>query len=306
MAELTRTPLKRGYIIDGYRIEKVIGGGGFSLVYLAYNIRTKAKVVIKEYFPEHLVDRIPGGRVVTRSEKDNLPYTLGIKRFFQEASALSQLKHPNIVNVSNFFRLNNTVYMVMDYAHGRDLRWFIKRAKGNMSERFMLSVFPHVLAGLNELHTHNFLHLDVKPANILLRADAPPLLLDFGAVQRMEQGMRYAGVQTLTHGFAPLEQYEEGDMGPWSDLYAVGATMYTCVTGRAPAPAPERRKKDSLVAVSRNYSRRYSKQLLMAIEWALELDYRYRPQDVQSFVRLVLDGQPESWIQESWSAVGAN
>ena len=225
--------LSRGYLIEGYRIERLIGGGGFSFVYLAYHIKTRMKVVIKEYFPHELVGRMPGGRIYARAEDNKSSFQAGLKRFFAEGMALSKLKHPNIVNVSNFFRANDTVFMVMDFEQGRDLRWFIKRSKGRLSEKFLLSVFPPVLGGLKELHNHDFLHLDIKPANILLRASGTPLLLDFGAVQQIKPGTRYRGVQTLTHGFAPPEQYESGIMGPWSDIYSLSMTMRFCIPAQA-------------------------------------------------------------------------
>ncbi len=279
--------LSRGYIVDGYRIEQIIGGGGFSFVYLAYHIRTKHKLVIKEYFPHELVERMPGGRVRPRAEESLHAFQIGLKRFFAEAMALSQLKHPNIVNVSNFFRSNGTAFMVMDFEEGNDLRWFIKRSKGKLDEKFLLSVFPPVLEGLRELHSRHFLHLDIKPANILLRASGVPLLLDFGAVQQVEPGTRYRGVQTLTHGYAPPEQYDEGEMGPWSDLYSLGMTMRICITGKNPPSAMERLDRDTLLPVVKTHGRKYSKGILEAIDWSTQLDHRKRPQTVDSVLELL-------------------
>lgn len=294
--------LSRGYLIDGYRIEKLIGGGGFSFVYLAFHIKTRAKVVIKEYFPHEMSKRLPGGRVVPISDEKNVTFQIGLKRFFSEGMALSQLKHPNIVNVSNFFRANHTAFMVMDFEQGRDLRWYIKRSKGKLSEKFILSVFPPVLGGLRELHLNHFLHLDIKPANILLRTTGTPLLLDFGAVQQIEPGTRYKGVQTLTHGFAPPEQYESGAMGPWSDIYSLGMTMRYCITGKAPVPSMDRLKKDTLPKLNRTFSRRYSKSLLQAVEWAGELDHERRPRSVDIFLEALsgAGGERETSVLRGW------
>ncbi len=294
--------LSRGYLLDGYRIEKLIGGGGFSFVYLAFHIKTRTKIVIKEYFPHEMAYRLPGGRVLPLSDEKNIPFQIGLKRFFSEGMALSKLKHPNIVNVSNFFRLNNTAFMVMDFEQGRDLRWYIKRSKGKLSEKFILSVFPPVLGGLRELHLHNFLHLDIKPANILLRTSGTPLLLDFGAVQQIEPGTCYKGVQTLTHGFAPPEQYESGPMGPWSDIYSLGMTMRFCITGRAPVPSPERLKKDTQSKLSRSFSRRYSKCLLQAIDWAGELENDRRPRSVDIFLEALsgAGSERETSVLRGW------
>ena len=286
--------LPRGYLLEGYRIEKLIGGGGFSFVYLAYHIKTKFKVVIKEYFPHELVKRLPGGRLHAVADEHINSFQIGFKRFFSEGMALSKLKHPNIVNVSNFFRANDTVFLVMDFEQGRDLRWYIKKSKGKLSEKFLLSVFPPILTGLRELHVNNFLHLDIKPANILLRASGTPLLLDFGAVQQIEPGTRYKGVQTLTHGFAPPEQYESGVMGPWSDIYSLGMTMRFCITGKAPVPSIERQKNDIQVPLMKLNRRKYSKGMLQSIDWAGELDYKRRPANVDVLLESFADLRSES------------
>lgn len=282
--------LKRGYLLDGYRVERVIGGGGFSFVYLAYQIKTQHKVVIKEYFPHELVERMPGGRIRPKSDVARHHFQLGLKRFFSEGMALAKLKHPNIINVSNFFRANDTVFMVMDFEEGRDLRHFIKKSRGRLSEQFMLMVFPPIMKGLKELHDNRFLHLDIKPANILLRTSGEPLLLDFGAVQQVDPGSTYQGVQTLTHGYAPPEQYSESEMGPWCDVYSLGMTMRICITGKSPPSSPERLEKETLQPVSRTLSRKYSRCLLEAIDWATALDQRRRPQTIEELRLAMTDG----------------
>lgn len=284
MQETKRT-LSPGYILKEYRIEKAIGGGGFSLVYLAYHIATKAKVVIKEYFPEDQCYRLPGGRVLPQSEEKLQSYSMGIKRFFNEASAVAKVNHPNIVHVSNIFRSNNTVYMVMDYEQGTDLRWYIKKRNGLLSEKFLRTVFPQLLLGLREMHHQELLHLDIKPANILLCAGGRPILLDFGAVQHYVIGSTSSWAQTLTLGFAPIEQHQKRNLGPWTDMYAIGATIYSCMSGQPPPAATERAKKDRLVPAAKAYGRRYSKELLQAVDWALKMDYRERPQNVDALLQ---------------------
>jgi len=296
--------LKRGYLLEGYRVEKIIGGGGFSFVYLAYHIKTQSKVVIKEYFPHELVVRIPGGRIRPKSDVARNHFQLGMKRFFSEGMALAKLKHPNIINVSNFFRANDTVFMVMDFEEGRDLRYFIKKSRGRLSEKFMLSVFPPIMSGLKELHDRHFLHLDIKPANILLRASGVPLLLDFGAVQQVEPGSTYQGVQTLTHGYAAPEQYSESGMGPWCDIYSLGMTMRICITGKSPPSSPERLEKDTLQPVTRTQSRRYSRCVLEAIDWATELNPEKRARSIDELLmkmtdnnRLAVQEAADGWLK---------
>lgn len=277
--------LRRGYLLEEYRIESPIGGGGFSLVYLAFHVPTQARVVIKEYYPAELVQRLPGGRVQPLDEDKAGAYQGGIRRFFNEGSALAKVNHPNIVHVRSFFRANNTVYMVMDHEEGSDLRAYIKRHGGGLSEKFLRAIFPQLLQGLTRLHGAQLLHLDIKPANIWLCPGGRPLLLDFGAVQHAVAGLRRDRVQTLTLGFAPIEQHEGGEMGPWTDLYALGASMYACITGRAPPPATERAVKDKFTPISRTHALRYSKQLLRAIDWSLSVDARARPQNAEEMLQ---------------------
>ena len=272
------THLAPGFVLKGYRIEKTLGGGGFSSVYLATELASETPVVIKEFLPLTQAYRTPEGRVEPLSEETAPLFASGIKRFFDEAAALAKLHHPNIVQVTNFFRAHNTAYMVMHYEVGRDLRWYIKRHPGGLSEKFLRTVFPPLLVGLDELHRHGLLHLDIKPANILLRPGGNPLLLDFGAAQRTQE--RPAGMRTLTAGFAPLEQHVKGHIGPWTDLYAIGASMWACLSGRAPPPATARAVKDHFKGARRRYGRQYSAQLLDAIDWCMEMDQLERPQNV--------------------------
>ncbi len=272
------TPLAQGYVLKGYRIDKTLGGGGFSSVYLATDLETGIEVVIKEFLPVTQAYRTQDGRVEPLSEETAPLFASGIRRFFEEARSLAKLHHPNIVQVMNFFRAHNTVYMVMCYELGKDLRWYIKRHPRGLSEKFLRTVFPPLLVGLDELHKNGLLHLDVKPANILLRSGGNPLLLDFGAAQSTQE--RPAGMRTLTAGFAPIEQHSKGHIGPWTDLYAIGASMWACLSGRAPPPATARAVKDQFKGARRAYGRRYSAQILEAIDWCMQMNQLERPQNV--------------------------
>ncbi len=276
--------LQKGQLLNGYRIDKTIGGGGFSLVYIATHIDDNEQVVIKEYLPSNQARRSEDGQVEPLSVEMASPYRQGIKRFFDEASALAKVNHANIVRVENLFRANNTVYMVMRHEHGKDLRWYIKSKSGNLSEKFIRTIFPKLLLGLRELHNNHLLHLDIKPANIFLRPGGKPLLLDFGAAQVASVGNKPIGPFTLTLGYAPIEQHLSGHLGPWTDLYALGASMLACITGKAPPPATERAAKDTYKPATRIYARQYSPQLLEAIDWCLEMNQLARPQSVQELL----------------------
>ncbi|MFQ5993570.1 MAG: serine/threonine protein kinase [Acidiferrobacterales bacterium] len=284
--------LPKGFELHGYRVEKTIGGGGFSIVYLATELQTDQRVAIKEYLPTDQARRLEDASVESISGETSNTFRKGIKRFFDEAAALAKVKHPNIVHVTDFFRANNTVYLVMDYERGKDLRTYIKRHSGQLSEKFIRRVFPQLLLGLWELHKNSLLHLDIKPANIYLRPGGRPLLLDFGAARMAMAGEKPQGPHTLTLGFAPLEQHRHGEVGPWTDLYALGGSMWACMSGRAPPPSTEREVDDALKPAARTFARRYSKDLLQAVDWCLRMDPKERPQTVHE----LLDFLNQSWI----------
>lgn len=276
--------LPPGYILRQYRIVRTLGGGGFSIVYLAEDAQRQQSVVIKEYLPSNQAKRGEDESVESLSAETDASFRQGIKRFFDEAAALARINHPSIVRVLDFFRDNNTVYLVMNYEEGKDLGSYIKQRRGGLSERFLRTVFPQLLLGLRELHAGNLLHLDIKPPNIFLRPGGKPLLLDFGAAQPAYRENRVLGAHTLTLGYAPLEQHKRGHLGPWTDLYALGASMWACISGKSPPPAPERAERDKYKSAVRAYSGRYSRQLLEAIDWCLKMDQTERPQTVQQLL----------------------
>ena len=274
--------LPEGYLLHHYRLAKVLGVGGFSIVYLAVDTRSHQRVVIKEYMPSNQATRRDGTTVEALTGESTATFRVGIKRFFEEAAALAKIQHPNIVRVTDFFRDNNTVYMVMHYESGKDLRSYIKR-HSRLSEKFIRTIFPELLEGLKALHAHGLLHLYVKPANIYLRPGGHPMLLDFGAAQAaMIEKKR--SLQTLTQGFAPPEQHTQGHLGPWSDVYALGASMWACMSGKAPPPSPTRVEKDTLKPAVKQFARHYSKPLLEIVDTCLRLDQLERPQSADELL----------------------
>lgn len=274
-----------GTQLDAYVIEKILGGGGFGIVYLAREPQTKQRIVIKEYMPQKLAQRMPNNEVAPLDEQSREVFHQGRKLFLNEATALAKLKHPNIVDVVNFFHANGTVYMAMVYESGANLQEYIKEHGGNLSEIFLRTVFPQLLDGLRAIHARGLLHLDIKPGNVHLRPGGRPLLLDFGAVHTMNLTRRNQTRQVVTAGFSPIEQYDtSGYVGPWTDIYALGATMRACIEGGAPPAANQRLEKDTMRPAAELYKKRYSSLLLEAIDWAMEVDPLLRPQSVDDLL----------------------
>lgn len=284
--------LQQGTQVDEYVIESAIGGGGFSSVYLARQRWDGQLVVIKEYLPRRLAHRTWGNLVVPNSDETRALFLMGRKLFLEEAVALTKFRHPSIVEVLNFFQANSTVYLVMTYEFGRIMGEYLK-GKGNMSESFMLRVFPALLEGVKVIHEQGFLHLDIKPHNILIRPGGEPLLLDFGAIQPYPYIGMPKSSKISSSGFSPIEQYhptEEDRLWPWSDIYAVGASMRMCLDGRTPPPATERVVKDRLTPAAKVYRGKYATFLLEAVDAATRIKASERPQSTSEMLRLLKAG----------------
>jgi serine/threonine protein kinase len=204
-----------------------------------------------------------------------------MKCFFEEGRALAGIHHPNVVRVTNFFRANDTVYMVMKFEQGKTLQRHITGLKEPMRETFIRSVFVQLLNGLREVHAHKILHLDIKPSNIYIHADGSPVLIDFGAARHALTYDFQAASPMYTPGFAAPEQYTQRErLGPWTDIYSVGATLYACIAKIPPQPADQRLEKDKFVPVSKSHAGLFSPELLELVDAMLNLNYTERPQSV--------------------------
>ena len=277
--------LPNGQQIDRYIIDQTISAGGFSIVYLAHPVSDQGQVVIKEYLPTKIAQRNDDFTVCPISDDIAGKYLEGRNLFLQEVSMLKKLKHPNIVNIMNSFEANGTVYIVMEYRPGRDLQSFINTQKGSLSEKVLRTVFPPLLEGLRCVHQAGLLHLDIKPGNVHIQAGGEPLLLDFGAVQRMKMSRTIQPRSVITAGFSPVEQYDaKGYIGPWTDIYAIGATLRTCIEGTPPPESILRREKDTMKPAVDSFKRKYNRPLLEAIDWAMEVDALLRPQTIDQFL----------------------
>jgi len=286
--------LPEGTRLESYRIVRTLASGGFSIVYLAHDAND-SPVVIKEYLPSTLALRTEAGASPKVAPTDLARFRYGLKCFFEEGRALATLQHSNVVRVLNFFRANETVYLVMRYERGRSLQKHIENRKGMPDEIWVRSTFAQLLNGLREVHTNKLLHLDIKPANVFLRTDGSPLLIDFGAAR---QTLSAEGVKlppTYTPGFAAPEQYaRKVELGPWTDIYSVGATVYSCLAAAAPQAAHLRLERDELVPARRAWAAQYSAVLLEIVDWCLRLDHLERPQSVFALQKALLgEKEPE-------------
>ena len=282
--------LPNGYQLNEYTILRKIGGGGFSIVYLGRD-QAGQPVAIKEYLPGALVLRTEGSLIVqANSDENNNIFRHGMKCFFEEGRALAKISHPNVVRVTNFFRANDTVYMVMQFERGKTLQQHIQANRGNIRESFIRRVFSQLLNGLREVHTHKLLHLDIKPSNIYIRLDGSPVLIDFGAV-RQTLAQEESRLQPMyTPGFAAPEQYHNRErLGPWSDVYSVGASLYACLAGFPPQAADARLLNDKLASAQATWQGAYSDQLLQTVDTCLKLNYMERPQSVFSLQKTLID-----------------
>lgn len=299
MATPKNLALPTGYQLHDYEIRKVLSSGGFSFVYLARDIEKKT-VAIKEYLPTSIALRADGATVLPNAD-DVALFRHGLKCFFDEGLALAKIDHKNIVRVINFFRANETVYMVMQYERGKSLQDYILGQQELVSEKFIRRVFGELSNGLREVHTQKLLHLDIKPANIYIRLDGSPVLLDFGSARQALSENQAKISPSYTPGFASPEQYYDRKLlGPWSDIYSIGATMYSCITRTSPLAADQRIKKDMLLPATKIGKDMYSEGLLQIIDKCLNLDYLERPQSVFSLQKSLLEvlAEPEAVHQK--------
>ena len=284
----TEDYLPSGTFLSHFQIESVLGGGGFSVVYLGSDTENNERVVIKEYFPAKLAKRDPAMNVIAKDESTQKYFKQGRKLFFQEASILAALDHPNIVNILGFQQAHGIIYSVMFYQKGFSLQAYLKQHGKQRSEKFLLSIFLPVLEGLKAVHEMGLLHLDIKPGNIYLRENLSPILLDFGAVHKLMLSAGSRLFPVVSHGFSPPEQSKRNaKLGPWSDLYAIGASLRACMEAKPPPPAKERVKNNSMPPAKAVFKDKYSKEFLSAIDWAMALEIKKRPQNVDDFIRVL-------------------
>ncbi len=236
-------------LLGKYIVGKTIGVGGFGITYLGYDAVNAKKIAIKEFFPQSVVCRDNDSVTVRLSSADSADYfENGKQKFYDEAKLVSRFNgNPNIVSVYEFFYENNTAYFAMEYLEGRDLKHYIQDGGGRISEGEMLTILNEITTALMAAHSANVLHRDISPDNIYICDDRTIKLIDFGAARQYSSEQSKSMSVILKQGFAPLEQYQKrGKQGPWTDIYALGATAYYALTGVILDDPISRLENDSL------------------------------------------------------------
>lgn len=280
--------LPNGTKLFEFEIDKVLGHGGFGITYLATDMHLQEQVAIKEYLPNELAVRLSSKEVSPKSGGSRADFEAGLKAFLEEARLVARVKHSNIVRVRRFFEFQGTGYIVQEYEEGTTLSQ--RLGKGSLPEQELRTILLKVLDGLEYAHERAILHRDVKPSNIMLRKDGTPVLIDFGAARDFASRHSRSITAIASPGYTPPEQFGiGGEQGPWTDIYALGAVLYRCVTGKPPIDSLRRLRKDALVPASVEASGNYDPVLLKLIDWMLQIEESDRPASANA-VREALQG----------------
>lgn len=272
--------LDSGYLLSEYRIQKLLGEGGFGLTYLAFDTLLEKKVAIKEYMPSEHAVRNDNTEIIPKSKASEKVYNWGLNAFLNEAKILAKFEDSNIVRVYRFFKANGTAYIVMEYCEGGCLVDLISKDK-EMDESELKTIISSIVQGLQLVHNDGILHRDIKPDNIMFRQNGKAVLIDFGAA-REAIGKKSTKVTTIiTPGFAPLEQYSsKGIIGPWSDIYSLSAVAYTCITGSRPPDIMNRLHEDTILKLG---DKKTSSEFLKSIDKGLRLQVDERPKSLSEW-----------------------
>jgi serine/threonine protein kinase len=282
--------LPEGSILREWRLERVLGVGGFGIVYRAKGIYFNETVAIKEYFPGAISDRRDGTIITPTDSSSQDVYSLGLEKFVEEAKVLWDLsrpeRHPNIVSVRNLFEINGTAYMVMDFEDGAPLSEFINQRR-QFDETSLLELLRPIAEGLDRAHAAGVIHRDIKPANIIIRETNEPVLIDFGSA-RFDSGQATSATVTFhTPPYAALEQYVRTyPQGPWTDVYALGVVLYQCITGQKPPEALERLHGGDGDLLSARDWPGFSRSFTLAVDAAMAILPAERPQSISEWLRL--------------------
>ena len=286
-----RDALPPGTRLREFELLEVLGRGGFGITYLGWHTNLGITVAVKEYMPPPFAIREADGSVYPQTDGHADEYEWGLSEFLKEAQTLACFDHPSIVRVRDFFRTHGTACMVMDHLKGQTL-YSLYEAEQTLSESRLRALLTPILAGLEQVHAAATRHGDIKPGNIMLREDGPPVLIDFGAAEIATAEHSRLAQSVVMPGYSPFEQYgaDRRHHGPWTDIYALGAVLYRGMIGIVPSDAPSRMQADDLEPAAEASQGRYGRSLTDAVDWALRLRIADRPRSIDEF-REVVEGR---------------
>jgi hypothetical protein len=279
--------LTPGTRLGDYRLDAVIGHGGFGITYRSFDTQLAKFVAIKEYLPIEFAVRGGDGQVVPRGTRFAEDFAWGRERFLDEARALARFRHLHIVPVLRYFEANGTAYTVMEFEDGKSVSELLRQPAGRLSPDDVRRLADGLVGGLSAVHAQGFLHRDIKPSNIIIRRDGIPVLIDFGAARQAmgERSRTMTGV--LTPQYAPIEQYAlDGKQGPWSDIYSAAAVLHHAIAGLPPPDAAARVGTDPYRPLATTHADRFEPAFLGAIDRALAFAPAERPQTVKEWAAL--------------------
>ncbi|MEQ1716594.1 MAG: serine/threonine-protein kinase [Hyphomicrobium sp.] len=280
-----------------YTIDRVLGAGGFGVTYLAHEKALARLVTIKEYFPGDFATRINALEAGPRSEGSTSDFKWGLDRFIEEAQTLAKFDHPHIVRVYRTFKANNTAYMVLQWEEGQSLKAWLKNLGRAPRQKELDRIIAPILDALETIHKADFLHRDIAPDNIIIRTSGEPVLIDFGAARGdIAAHSKTKTVSALVKpGYSPYEQYAETSrqQGPWTDIYALAATLYHAIAGKRPPDSPSRMLKDEFIPAAEAALSSYRGTFLDAIDKGLALGIDARPQSVAAWRGPLLAPEPK-------------
>jgi serine/threonine protein kinase len=282
--------LPQGTILREWRLEEVLGTGGFGIVYRGKGVYFGEDVAIKEYFPSAISDRREGNTVAPNDADSEEIYELGRRKFLEEAKVLWNLsrpqRHPNIVSVRSLFEIHGTAYMVMDFESGTSLSQMLHQGQ-KFDEKSLRDIILPIAEGLDRAHRDGVLHRDIKPANILINGAKKPVLIDFGSARFDSGQATNTKVTFYTPPYAAIEQYVKTfPQGPWTDIYALGVVMYQCITGEKPPEVLERLHGELGQPLSAKEWPGYSHGFTRAVDVAMGIRPQERPQSISAWLKL--------------------
>ena len=289
----TPSALPAGTRLGEFELLRVIGVGGFGIVYLALDHDLEREVAVKEYMPASLAGRTETLHVSLRSQSDADTFALGLRSFVNEARLLARFDHPSLLKVHRYWEANGTAYMAMPVMRGRTVKEVRQEMDAAPDEAWLRALLDPLLGAIERLHAEGVYHRDIAPDNIQIEPDGHPVLLDFGAARRVISDKSQTLTAILKPAYAPIEQYAEAGsvkQGPWTDLYALGATLHYLLLLRPPPPATARAVHDDAVPLAGMQLPGCSQKFLQIVDWMLAPRPSDRPQSVAA-LRQVLDGR---------------